>query len=359
MKYLIYGGTGIGDFIINLPMARRIKLNDPNAHISFLACSRRDRFAITKIMLLLQSYIDDVNYYSLKEPINNIKLLKKLGIKRYDYAIKSSYIDNTYISNWPNRILKFASKKLVGVKLRNKPNFIYDYWVEFKDDNNVYVTLLELLSLIGINQTDNEQSFPLLNVDKIKGYFDNLNIHAEGEIVSIVIGTANAPVTANGKNGSKPAKSWPYEYWEQLTSKFLDMGYQVVLLGGNKEKKDIEQRGLFNDERIIDLCGKTSIVESISVLCHSILTIGCDTGLMHCSAAVDTPCLTLFGCTTYKNYLPYGKHSYYIQSNRECSPCFGSDKLLSCNDFECMREISVEDVYKNALEIIGKMKNEN
>lgn len=358
MKYLLYGGPGIGDLIINLPMARRIKLHDPDAHICYLTCSREDRFSITNAMFSLQSFIDDVDYYALKEPLHNIALLKKLGVKKYDYGFKSSYVDNAYISNWPNRLLKAASKKLVGVRLKNKPNFVYDYGTEFKSDNSVYETPLELLSLIGINEVPEEQLYPLLNLNEVRGYFDNLNIHAQENLIALVVGTANAPVTADGKNGSKPAKSWPYAHWEQLAEKLLGEGYQIALLGGNTEKKDLAEKGFFQDERIINLCGKTSIAESISVLYHSILTIGCDTGLMHCSAAVDTPCLTLFGCTTYRNYLPYGKHSYYIQSNRACSPCFGSDALLTCNDFACMKEISVEEVYQKALEIIGK-KNEN
>ena len=333
-------------------MARRIKLNDPNAQITVLTCSNKKRFKLNKSLLTIQNWVDDVDYYSVREPIHDAYMLLKLGFNNYDYYFKSSYFDNSYISSWPNRIMRLAAKKGVGVRLNSRPDLVYDYSISFKADNNVYETPLELLRTIGIYEHKNENITDLFDIEKVSMEFDKLGISKEKKIITIVPGTAEAPVTADGKNGSKPAKNWPYEYWDELANKLEGDGYKVVVLGGAAEQHDIIKNGYFSNPNVINICGKTNIIESCAVLRHSILTIGGDTGMMHCSGAVGTPSLTLFGCTDYRNYLAYGEKSHFICSRRECSPCFGSDKLLTCNDFLCMKDITVEEVYNKAIFII-------
>lgn len=352
MKYLIYIGPGIGDWIIALPMARRIKLNDHDAIVATLTCSDKNRFGLNKLLFTLQNWVDEIHYYSASEPLHDVQLLLNLGFKKYDYYFKSSYFDNSYISNWPNIIMRFTAKKGVGVHLKNKPDLVYEYEIPFKADNNVYDTPLELLDAIGIHFHENERNLSLFNIEKIAVEFDKLGISKEKKIISIIPGTAGVPVTADGKNGTKAAKNWPYTFWDFLAKKLTNDGYQIIVLGGKAEERIILKQGYFNDPEIINLCGKTSIIESCEVLCHSILTVGGDTGMMHCSGAVGTPSLTLFGCTDYRNYLAYGEKSYYINSKRQCSPCFGSDRLIACNDFQCMKDITVDEVYNKVLSIL-------
>lgn len=355
MRYLLYIGPGIGDWVIAMPMARRIKLNDKSAYITTLTCSNKKRDELLHQSLLsLQKWVDRIEYYSFNEPFHDIGLILRLGIKKYDYYFKSSYFDNSYISNWPNRIMRLVSKRGVGVHLINKPNLIYDYEIPFKSNNNVYMTLLELLEKINIFKHSDEDKLDLFDISKIESEFIKIGIKTDKKIISIIPGTAEAPVTADGKNGSKPAKSWPYKYWDDLTSRLIKDGYLVAILGGNKEKDDIRKLGYFDNPLIINLCGNTTIIESCAVLRHSILTVGGDTGMMHCSGAVGTPSLTLFGCTSYKNYLAYGNKSYYITSKEKCSPCFGGSKLLTCNDFSCMKHIDVDSVYHKINLIISE-----
>lgn len=353
VKYLINIGPGIGDWIIAMPMVRRIKLNDSNAFITTLTCSNKKRaFALRESFFPLQKWVDSMEYYSVREPLHDIKMLLRLGFKKYDYYFKSSYTDSPYISVWPNRIMRFAAKKGVGVHLINKPEFTYDFEIPFHADNNVYETSLKLLERIGIHKHEDEDKTDLFDVPKVKSQFKTLGISTKKQIIALVPGTAEVPVTADGKNGTKPAKRWPYEYWDALAKRFISDGYQVIILGGESEREDIQRGSFFDDIELINLCGKTSVMESCAVLCHSVLAVGGDTGMMHCAGAVGTPSLTLFGCTDYKNYLAYGNKSYYITSKEKCSPCFGRTGLLTCDDFVCMKHISTDEVYKKALSII-------
>ena len=51
MRYLITGGTGIGDNIISLSMARAIRKNDPQAVIHAFSRSDKNRIKISGAIL--------------------------------------------------------------------------------------------------------------------------------------------------------------------------------------------------------------------------------------------------------------------------------------------------------------------
>ena len=356
MKYLIHCGPGIGDFIIVLPMAQIIKENDPKSKITIFTRSDKERIQYLKEMLTLQTYIDEVLYYNPREPIHDIPFLLSIGINKYDYGFKSSYIDNGYISNIPYLIIKIASKKTVGITLKNKPNFHFNHEVRFNSERSVYLRGVRLVNELGY-AGKGVSGQPLFSKEKIMSLLPNKYlIKSYGSIISLVVGAADAPVTADGKHGSKPAKRWPYTYWIDLAKMFIKNGYQVVLLGGEREGKELQNLNISYD--INNYCGKCSITESIGLICQSILVIGSDTGLMHCAGALGVPSLTLFGCTSYKDYLFPSEKSFHLESCLDCSPCFGTDSLLYCKDYKCMKELLPITVFEYSNSIIKGMSHE-
>lgn len=354
MKYLLYMGAGIGDFALILPMARRIKLFDKNAYITAFSRCDSKRFLVSEQLFVLQEWIDKIGYYSVEEPFHNIKFLYDLGLEKYDYGIRISYVDNKYVSKWPNVIMRIMAKRSVGMNLKYKPNFKYDYAIDFLPQGNFYQQSLDLLSTLGISRCCNEADYPCFNAEKLNFSAKILNlIDDEKNIIVIIPGTMNISVTADGKSDTKPAKKWPYKNWLTLCSLLDSQGYNVVILGGRKEYNEIKEITHINDANIINLCGKTSIAESISIVSKAKIVVGCDTGLMHCAGILGTTSLTLFGCTSYKNYLSLSPKAYYIQADEKCSPCFGTDRLAHCSDFHCMKKISVEEVYNKIISILG------
>ena len=353
MKYLLYIGPGIGDFALALPMARRIKLNDKNAYIAAFTVSSNDKFVVTKELLKLQKWIDEIGYYSLREPWQNMKLLWNFGYKNYDYGIKISVVNSKYASKWPNRIMKVAAKKILGMNLSNRPELKYDYSVEFSGARDVRSQTLDMLTKIGIKIVDEEIKYSLFDTNtfpldtRLSALFLKKN-----KVIIMLPGCMEIPVTADGKNGSKQAKKWDYGYWYKLGKRLSDNGYCAVLLGGRKEKSEITFLSEKPDERIVSLCGETSLSESIALLQHADLVIGAETGMMHCAIAVGTPTLMLLGPTSGKKFSSWSSQSFFIQSKELCSPCFGTDRLIDCNDFKCMRSITVEMVYQKVLEIL-------
>lgn len=87
--------------------------------------------------------------------------------------------------------------------------------------------------------------------------------------------------------------------------------------------------------------GLTSLREAVGILSRASVAIGPDTGLMHLSAAVGTPVVSLWGATSSARTGPFGYGDLVIQGKASCSPCY----LRRCPIGRvCMRSIEVEQV---------------
>lgn len=88
-------------------------------------------------------------------------------------------------------------------------------------------------------------------------------------------------------------KLWPVENWKVMGKHFARKGLKVLLPWGNDEEK-------CRAEQIASHCGgevlaKLAVPELASLLAHTRVVVGLDTGLTHISIALGTPTLTLYG----------------------------------------------------------------
>jgi ADP-heptose:LPS heptosyltransferase len=152
-------------------------------------------------------------------------------------------------------------------------------------------------------------------------------------------------------------KRWPVSYFVELTQSLLDeTNFHYVVLAG-PEDKFCEAFDKISHERFHNLQGKTSLKESMRVLAHAKFCIGNDSGMNHIAEAYGVPCLTLFGPTDPKfGFAPHGSKSRYLSKEMFCKPCSTTGKTPCYRDRHyCMEEISVSEVKKNSLEILGSL----
>ena len=118
-------------------------------------------------------------------------------------------------------------------------------------------------------------------------------------------------------------------------------GLEIVLLGGEEDVGFAEEVSSFPGLRATNYAGKTSLREAIGILARARVAIGPDTGLMHLSAAVGTPVVSLWGSTSPVRTGPYGNEDLVTQGKASCSPCY----LRRCPIGRiCMQSIDVEAV---------------
>src|SRR5262249_9529569 len=73
---------------------------------------------------------------------------------------------------------------------------------------------------------------------------------------------------------------------------------------------------------LIDLTGQTSLREAIGLLARAEFSVAPDSGLMHLSAAVGTPVVSLWGPTDPERTGPYGFDDLLVRGSAPCAPCY-------------------------------------
>jgi ADP-heptose:LPS heptosyltransferase len=143
-----------------------------------------------------------------------------------------------------------------------------------------------------------------------------------------------------------------------VSKRLSDEGIRTVIVGGSAELKD---SGGFEEiagrENVLNLVGKTSLMETAAVISQVNLFITADTGLMHIAYGVGTPTISLFGAGIQKKWAPVGKNHIAVNKNLFCSPCTNFGYTPECPfDIKCLKDITVEEVKESALKLLTQFR---
>jgi heptosyltransferase III len=109
----------------------------------------------------------------------------------------------------------------------------------------------------------------------------------------------NRALIAIHPGSGSEAKNWPLDRFVELTRELLrsDEKRQLLLVGGEADEERVTKlvRALPNER--VSVIKPFSLTKLASLLQNCALFIGHDSGISHLAAAVETPCLLLFGPT--------------------------------------------------------------
>jgi len=159
---------------------------------------------------------------------------------------------------------------------------------------------------------------------------------------------------------TRPAKMWSVHHWKQVIEWCDRQKLTVGIVGSKPEiqkelynSADIEQELLFTTS-LIDLRGKTSLVELAGALKEAKVCISIDTGPLHIAAAVGCPTIALFGndaegdgASPMRLWSPRQLHVTPVVSTFKCTLCQENryrnrDCLIS--DHPCMANLLPQKV---------------
>lgn len=145
---------------------------------------------------------------------------------------------------------------------------------------------------------------------------------------------------------TKPANRWTEKGFSALIYKLKNIFHIDSVLTGGVEDTEMANRIVSSSNSVvINLVGKTSLIELKEVIAGSKAVVSCDTGPMHLAAALGKDIVALFGPADPRRTGPFiGK---VIQKDLPCVPC----NKRKCNDPICMKEITPEDVIKKLEEL--------
>jgi ADP-heptose:LPS heptosyltransferase len=306
LKILVVRFSSIGDIVLTSPVVRMLK-KQLNAEVHFLTKS-------AYVSLLKNNpYIDSV--YQIDASINEV--IGDLKKENYDYVIDLH-------NNLRTQILKFK----LGVPSRsfNKLNMEKFMLTTFKMDSipkvHIVDRYLDTVLHLGIKNDNEGLDFFLSAKDEVDvSCFPN-------NYTAFVIG------------GQHATKILPTK---KIISIIKNIDKPVLLIGGPEDGYRGEEIAKACD-KVVNTCGKYSILQSASLVQQATMVITHDTGMMHIAAAFGQKIYSVWGNTVPE----FGMYPYKASAsskrievqNLSCRPCskIGYSKCPK-GHFKCMQEI--------------------
>jgi len=174
--------------------------------------------------------------------------------------------------------------------------------------------------------------YPALQIsaEKQQAVIERLDIQGERPVIALMPGAEYGP-----------AKCWPFEKYADLANRVTADGYDVWILGS--EKDDVAGQAISTASPARNLCGKTSLEDVIDLLAYAEQAVSNDSGLMHVAAAVGTHTHAIYGSSTPRFTPPLTDTADIHYLDLECSPCFDRDCPLG--HLRCLKELDVAAVH--------------
>ena len=285
-KILIVKTDEIGDVVLCSAFLRELRRNIPNAEISIIVKYQNydiiefcpyieNKFKINlrfnKIFRVFQQYY---RMYILGK--------KFLWKERYDLAILPRWDGDDHYNDF---ITYFSGAKFrMGYNQKDGSEKLLNIPVEKADVEHEVLKTLSLIKHIGGKVIDDKLEFWLSEKD---------NEYAEKVFEIYNLRTRYLLTISPGAALDK--RRWPKENFKELAKKILDeLKDEVnIILLGSKDETYIGEYISIDENKIINLIGKTTIRQAAALIAHSNLFLGNDSGLMHVAAAVSTPVIEI------------------------------------------------------------------
>lgn len=343
-RFLIIRPSAIGDVVMALPMAAVIKKALPDATVFWLAEPYVEDF------LRAQPQVDQV----LVWPKARWKALVRTGhlaawvreFSAFHRMLKNQRIDVALDAQGllRSRLLAALSgaRRRVGFVSKEPGRFLMTEVLSKGPRTRTIATEYEhMVRYLGLLEED----FPMgvTIPDDAARRADRLLTGTLGSRPYIVF----APFT------TRPQKHWIGKRWASLAEKIAEeRNLPVVLLGGGGDAKAAQELVRLAPS-LVNLAGRTSLLETAAIIGRARLVIGVDTGLTHMAVALKRPTVALFGATCPYLHTRTG-NALVLYKPLPCSPC---RRRPVCNDtFPCMAALHEEDVMNAARQLFDGSK---
>lgn len=143
--------------------------------------------------------------------------------------------------------------------------------------------------------------------------------------------------------GTFPLKTWPLERFVDVVNRLAanyDCSFCVV--GTPSDHEYAQELTQATQQPIVNLCGKTNLIDLAALIKNVDLFLTVDTGAAHIAATVDVPIVIVYGCTSPKRWHPLSDKAVTLYSEEPCRPCKASPE--DCPTPECLHNVTTEEV---------------
>jgi heptosyltransferase-2 len=318
IKVLVIQTAFPGDAILTLPLIQELKKKNPFFLIDVLC------IPVTSEIFAASPFVNSVIPFDKKGKQRSffafLKFVKELRSNKYEFVYS------------PHRSLRSAIISInVGAKetygFENSAlKFAFKHAVKYDASSHEVKRNLEFVN--GDYGNDKWRIIPEVQIsedskNKVQKFFKDKKIK---KFITIAPGSI------------WETKKYPIEYFRKIIDHFINLHYQIIIIGGSQDKELCEAIQGEDEESIIITAGDFSFIETIELLKSSSLLICNDSAPTHLGMCADIPVLTIY-CSTIPEFgfYPYNLRSGYISYDELfCKPC-GIHGYKSCplDTFEC------------------------
>lgn len=326
-KALIFFSAGVGDALLLVPLVNELKKQ--GYQVTGLFTSAFHCESIFENTRLFDTIIEKKNKPALY-------LFSILNKKKYD---------KVFLNHFSYSRSHISCASFLGKQVSTNYNLIKrsDFFHVVKSKENTHDALQNVFLL--------NPETSLINLDFNLQYNPPVKISIQLPKKYIVVQVSSA-------NDKAPYKNWEIEKWLKL---FVHLNKtlpdtKLLLLGDHTELHIHKKINSAAHTNVISLIGKTTLNEVMEILYHSQFYIGLDSGIMHMAVALNKPTFTLWGASSpaLYGYEWIGEKHKIVSLQLYCAPCSAwinpnTSRVkdpLSCPDFKCIKDLSVEKVIK-------------
>ncbi|MBM3249779.1 MAG: glycosyltransferase family 9 protein [Candidatus Omnitrophica bacterium] len=271
IKILAVRNDRFGEFLLNIPALRALKREFSTATLS-LAVNPYNAELAARIDAIDEVIVWENRKHRFMEVLRFARQLRKKGFDLCIIFNPSKEINLlSFLSGIPLRV---GYDRKWGFLLNRRIKDTKYLGAKHEIDYN-----LDLARLAGAESCDRAISLKI-SPDEARG---------------LLSGVAGQPLVAVHPWTSDPLKQWPLEYFRGLARRLAEeLKLKVIIVGGKEER----EAGLKYFEGIsplvLNLTGKTTLVELGALLANCRLLVSGDSGPVHLASCVGTPVVAIF-----------------------------------------------------------------
>lgn len=332
MRLLIVRIGAIGDVVMGLAAVEAARSLEPDTRVTWL-CGELVRPLLEYVGTVDEIVaIDDRALLtgSARERTREIRRAwRALGGRRFD-VVATAYADPRYrVLTAPVRAGKRRSLRSTGG--RPAP-------ISGRYEGDEYARLLH-----GIDGPDAPPArLPRVDFPPVERLLSR-----NGSTVMIAPGGAKNVLRDDG------LRRWPLESYARVAADLTGRGLRVVVSGG---PGDDWVRPAFSELPVVDLVGRTDLIQLAGAIQACDLLITHDSGPMHLGFLARTPTIALFGPTRPTERLPHDAKARALWGGAHlaCRPCYDGRDYAPCPNNVCIQAVRPAEVVAEAVKMLAE-----
>ena len=330
---LIVRTDRIGDVVLTTPVISALRENYPHARLSIMVTPQ------TKEIVEGNPYLDSVIILDRKKTHKNfgrlLKFILDLREKKFDLAIilHTKKMTNLicFLAGIPQRVgyrnEKFGFLLTEGIKdTRNQGT---KHEAEYS---------LDVLRHLGITAGQPKVYLPVQPEAErwAEQFLQESNLTAADRLIAV------------HPDASCISKRWPPKNFVELINKIQKQHTVKILMIGTETSRSIISEIISSVQQpVIDLSGKTTVSQLISLLKRCDLLISNDSGPVHLASGVGIPVITIFGRNQAGlspiRWRPLSEKSMVFHKDVGCQICLAHNCDIN---FKCLEAVNPQEVFE-------------